>query len=134
MPFINISIAGDPLTETQKQQLIDETTRLMHEVMRKAPDLTAVRIDEVSAASWAIGRSSMAVRGETAVHMDVKVTAGTNTAEEKAEMISQGMTMLKDVVGNAPEASYIVIHDLAAEAWGYDGRTQQARAKQKKAA
>ena len=60
--------------------------------------------------------------------MDIKVTAGTNTDAEKAEMIGLGMAMLSEVVGPAPEASYIVIHDLDAGVWGYNGRTQKARA------
>jgi len=134
MPFINISVSGATLSDTQKQQLFNETTRLMSEVMKKNPDLTSVRIDQYPADSWAVGRKSIAVRGEIGVHMDIKVTSGTNTDEEKAEMIKQGMAMLKDVVGSTPDASYIVIHDLDAGAWGYDGRTQFARAKQKKAA
>ncbi len=134
MPFINISVSGATLSDTQKQHLFNETTRLMSEVMKKNPDLTSVRIDQFPADSWAVGRKSMVVRGETAVHMDIKVTDGTNTDEEKAEMIKQAMSMLKDIVGSTPEASYIVIHDLDASAWGYDGHTQHERAQRKKAA
>lgn len=134
MPFINISVSGAALSDEQKQRLFDETTRLMSEVMRKDPELTSVRIDEFADDSWAVGRKSMPIRGEVAVHMDIKVTDGTNTDEEKAEMVRQGMSMLKDVVGKTPEASYIVIHDLEASAWGYDGRTQYARAQKNKAA
>jgi len=128
MPFINIAVAGSQLSLAQKQQLFDETTRLMNEVMRKDPSLTAVRIDQFGDDDWAVGRRSATIRGETAVHMDIKVTAGTNSDEEKAEMIRQAMAMLKEVVGAIQEASYIVIHELDATAWGYDGRTQRSRA------
>ena len=128
MPFINIAVAGSPLSSAQKQQLFDETTRLMGEVMRKNPNLTAVRIDQLDGDDWAIGRKTATTRGQTAVHMDIKVTAGTNTDEEKEEMIRRGMEMLKHTVGMLPEASYIVIHELDAAAWGYDGRTQGSRA------
>ena len=109
-------------------------TRLMSEVMNKNSDLTSVRIDQVPAGNWAIGGTPVTVRDEACVHMDIKVTAGTNTEGEKAEMIRQGMAMLKDVVGSVPEASYIVIHELDAHAWGYDGRTQYERAQQRAAA
>jgi 4-oxalocrotonate tautomerase len=127
MPFINISLAGSPLSDMKKQQLFDETTRLMHDVLNKNPDLTSVRIDEFSAQNWAVARRPMSERGETAVHMDIKVTKGTNSDEEKAQMIAQGMAMLKDIIGTTPEASYIVIHDIEGGSWGYDGRTQQDR-------
>jgi 4-oxalocrotonate tautomerase len=128
MPFINIAVAGKPLSPLQKQQLFDETTRLMNEVMRKDPKLTAVRIDQFHGDDWAVGRSTATILEKSAVHMDIKVTAGTNTEEEKEQMIRQAMEMLKEVVGAIPEASYIVIHELNATAWGYDGRTQYARA------
>lgn len=105
----------------------------MNEVMKKNPDLTSVRIDEFAPGNWAVGQKSIAVRGEIGVHMDIKVTDGTNTDEEKAAMIKQGMSMLQDIVGNTPEASYIIIHELNASTWGYDGQTQYARAQQKKA-
>lgn len=134
MPFINIAVSGAALSDAQKQQLFDETTRLMSEVMKKNPNLTSVRIDEFPNDSWAVGQKPMSIRGEIGAHMDIKVTDGTNTDEEKAEMIKHGMSMLRDVVGSTPEASYIVIHDLDAKAWGYNGQTQSARAKQNQAA
>ena len=133
MPFINIAVSGTELSDTQKQQLFDETTRLMGEVMKKNPDLTSVRIDKFPSDNWAVGRKSMSVRGEIGAHMDIKVTDATNTNEEKAEMIKQSMSMLKKIIGSTPEASYIVIHDLDANAWGYDGQTQSSRAIQKQA-
>ena len=129
MPFINIAVAGPSLSGSQAQRLFDETTRLMHDVMGKSPELTSVRIDEFDSDNWAIGRTPVSRRGETAVHMDIKVTEGTNTDGEKAEMIRQAMTMLKHVVGATPEASYVVIHDLNADSWGYDGLTQGQRAR-----
>lgn len=133
MPFVNIAVAGTPLSESQKQALFDETTRLMNEVMKKNADLTSVRIDEFGGHNWAIGRKPANDRGETAVHMDIKITEATNTDDEKAEMIRKGMEMLRNIVGVTPEASYIVIHDVKASAWGYDGLTQQQRALHKTA-
>ena len=129
MPFINIAIAQGSLSRAQKQRLFDETTRLMAEVMHKDPSLTAVRIDEHPAQNWAIAGDAVSTGEGAAVHMDIKVTADTNTDEEKAEMIALSKAMLSEVVGSTPEASYVVIHDLDAAAWGYNGQTQKARTK-----
>ena len=131
MPFINIAVSGTTLSATQKQRLFDETTTLMAKIMKKKPEVTAVRIDEYADDSWAVARTPIAASKKIAVHMDIKITDGTNTDEEKAEMIRLGMSMLKQVVGNTAEASYIVIHDLDSAAWGFDGRTQKARAEDK---
>ena len=76
----------------------------------------------------------MAESKESGVHVDVKITRGTNTNEEKAEFIRCEMAMLKDTIGATPEASYIVIHELDASTWGYDGETQHSRAKARKMA
>jgi 4-oxalocrotonate tautomerase len=43
-------------------------------------------------------------------------------------MISQAVKMLHDVVGPLQEACYVVIDDIPADSWGYDGKTQAARA------
>ena len=134
MPFINVSVCGPALSGAQKRRIFDEITRLMSDVMKKDPDLTAVRIDQFPADGWAVGRMTVAEREETGVHVDIKITRGTNTEDEKAEMIRQGMSVLKDVLGATPKASYIVIHELDASTWGYDGETQRFRAEARRVA
>lgn len=131
MPFINIGIAGVDLNDGQKQKIFSEVTRLMHEVMGKIPELTSVRIDHFYNGDWAINGMPISSGGDIAVHMDIKVTEGTNSRDEKASMIKQSSDMLKDVMGPVAEVSYIVIHDLSGDSWGYDGQTQFERAQQR---
>lgn len=130
MPFISIRVAGPALSTAQKTTLQRETTRLMNEVMGKNRDLTAVRIEEGPAENWSVGGKAQA----RAAHMDVKVTAGTNGAAEKAAMVQAGHGLLVEVLGALPEASYVVIHELPAASWGYAGRTQAERLAAPKAA
>lgn len=128
MPFINITHSGSKLTEEQREGLFKETTRLMNEVMHKKEELTSVRIDNYEAGDWAIGSKRMSMSSSSAVYMDIKVTQGTNTAEEKSEMIRQSTLMLKEIIGPIAEASYVVVHEVAGDSWGYNGLTQLARA------
>ncbi len=128
MPFINITHSGSKLSEEQRGKLFKETTRLMNEVMHKKEELTSVRIDNYEAGDWAIGSKRMSMSSSSAVYMDIKVTQGTNTAEEKSEMIRQSTLMLKEIIGPIAEASYVVIHEVAGDSWGYNGLTQLARA------
>ncbi|MEP3474678.1 MAG: tautomerase family protein [Hyphomicrobiales bacterium] len=128
MPFINITHSGSKLSEEQRGKLFKETTRLMNEVMHKKEELTSVRIDNYEAGDWAIGSKRMSMSSSSAVYMDIKVTQGTNTAEEKSEMIRQSTLMLKEIIGPVAEASYVVIHEVAGDSWGYNGLTQLARA------
>jgi len=131
MPFINIKIAGPTLAPDQVQRLQREATRLMAEVMRKKHELTAVLVEQVDGASWTVG----AVPVQVAAHLDVKVTAGTNTAVEKRRFVAEAVRLLRAVLGPALHpVCYVVVHEVAADAWGYDGRTQADRAAEAKAA
>jgi 4-oxalocrotonate tautomerase len=83
-----------------------------------------VLIEQVSAAGWSIGAKPVTVAG----HLDMKVTEGTNTPEEKARFIAAAAQLLKDVLGpELPTATYVVVHEVPADSWGYDGLTQDYR-------
>ncbi|MGV2481520.1 UNVERIFIED_CONTAM: hypothetical protein IGO34_32495, partial [Salmonella enterica subsp. enterica serovar Weltevreden] len=60
-------------------------------------------------------------------HLDVRVTAGTNTKREKANYLSAVWQALDELIGPLHPASYIVVSDLAADSWGYAGETQEVR-------
>jgi 4-oxalocrotonate tautomerase len=125
MPFVNIKIAGPNLSPEQLHRLHAGVTALMADVMHKKAELTAVLVEQVPAHSWAIGGNNV----RAAAHLDVKVTEGTNTAVEKARFIGEAMQLLKNVLGaeELHPATYVAIDEVAADAWGYDGRTQDAR-------
>ena len=58
-------------------------------------------------------------------HLDVKVTEGTNTPVEKASFVSEAMKLLRSVLGTGLNpVTYVVIHEVPAGAWGWDGLTQ----------
>ncbi len=55
MPYINIKITDEGVTNEQKQALIKGTTELMVNVLNKNPATTFVVIDEVNTDNWGIG-------------------------------------------------------------------------------
>lgn len=124
MPFVHIRAAGPALAPEQVRRLQDEATRLMATVMRKKPELTAVLVEQVAASGWSIGAESV----RAAAHLDVKVTAGTNSAEEKARFVASAAELLREVLGRElPTATYVVVDEVPGDAWGYDGVTQDHR-------
>lgn len=52
--------------------------------------------------------------------------SGTNSSDEKKEMIDQTIKMIQDVVGKIQEACYVVIADNSGDSWGYDGKYRHA--------
>jgi 4-oxalocrotonate tautomerase len=55
MPYVNIKITDEAVTNEQKQALIKGTTQLLVDVLNKNPASTFVLIDEVSTDNWGIG-------------------------------------------------------------------------------
>lgn len=127
MPYINIRL-GSHLEAEQRTQLYETTTMLMNTVMGKRREVTVVHIQESESLQWSTDATQLSDKDPIGVYVNIKVTAGTNTAEEKTEMISQTVKMLKDIVGAIQEACYVVIDDIPANSWGYNGKTQAARA------
>jgi len=55
MPYINIKITDENVTNEQKQALIKGATQLVVDVLNKNPATTFVIIDEVNTNNWGIG-------------------------------------------------------------------------------
>ncbi len=124
MPFVHIRIAGRDIRPEQIRRLQEGATQLMATLMRKNAELTAVLVEEAEAGAWSIAGRAVT----DAAHLDVKVTRGTNTAEEKAQFIAAANALLREVLAvDLPVATYVVIDEVPADAWGYDGRTQHGR-------
>jgi 4-oxalocrotonate tautomerase len=99
-------------------------TQLMASMLGKRADLTSVLVEQPASGGWTIGGAA----AEIAVHVEATITAGTSSPEEKARFIEKTMRLLKAVLGaDLHLATYIVVNEVPANAWGYDGRTQESR-------
>ena len=125
MPFVSLKIAGPGLTPAQKRTLQSGFTDLMAGPMRKVHGLTAVAIEHIASDDWTTG--GMPPAFGRAAYAEVKVTEGTNSPHEMQRFIAEGHALLTSTLGILPEATYIVVHEISAQAWGYAGETQDAR-------
>lgn len=124
MPFLHLRIAGKPLSTKDVSHLQTELTDLMQRILNKKKSLTAVLIEEVPGSGWSVGAGPVPL----AAHLEAAITAGTNTSAEKAEFIAAAAQVLKRLCGDAlPVATYVILREIDAESWGYDGQTQAAR-------
>jgi 4-oxalocrotonate tautomerase len=124
MPFIRVTAVGPTLAAEQVSRLGSGITALMEGVLRKKGPVVSVLVEQPVTAGWFIGGDP----AQIAVHIDATVTAGTNSAEEKADFIDKAMKLLRAVIGaELSPVTYIVIHEIPAQSWGYDGRTQESR-------
>jgi 4-oxalocrotonate tautomerase len=126
MPFVRISTGGAPLAHSQVQALQRKSVDLLSEILGKRKEVTVVAVDTLSADRWASGASPLE-EGAHAAQVDVTITAGTNSGEERSRFISAMHGMIRDVLGPSPVPLYVMVHQLDADQWGFDGRTQADR-------
>ena len=123
MPMITLQLSR-PLDAETRLAVTRAVTDLTAEVLGKKRELTALAMGHVE--HWSVGAE--AVGGAlTSFHLDVRITAGTNTKPEKANYVSAVWQALDELIGPLHPASYIVVSDLAADSWGYAGETQEVR-------
>ena len=62
MPYVNIKITDEDVTQEQKAELISGVTQLLKNVLGKNPQTTIVIIDEVATDNWGIEGKSVTKR------------------------------------------------------------------------
>ncbi|GJE68950.1 tautomerase family protein [Methylorubrum podarium] len=125
MPFVSLKVAGPETGLDLVAELQREITALMAEVLGKRADLTAVLVEPAPAGGWSVGGAAVT----WAAHVEARVTQGTNTAEEKARFVAAAHDLLvRTLPGPLPLATYVVVREVPADAWGYGGLTQAERA------
>lgn len=55
MPYVNIKVTREGVTDAQKAALIKGVTDLLSQVLNKPSVLTHVVIDEIELANWGVG-------------------------------------------------------------------------------
>lgn len=123
MPFARLILNPAQTPDTTSRLAADLTSAIAKD-LGKRHDLTSILIETPAAAHWTIGAGDR----EVAAHLEVCVTAGTNNEEEKRTFVRNAMALLRRALPTLAAATYVVVTELPAANWGYDGRTQADRA------
>lgn len=125
MPFVRITLGAHGLTGQERADLARAATDLMAEVLGKKRALTSVLVTEVPDGNrlWTVGD---AFQAQAAV-VEAFITQGTNTAAEKADFIAAMDRAVRQVLPEAAPATYVILNEVPADAWGWGGLPQAAR-------
>jgi len=123
MPVLQLKITP-PQPAERLQVLARRLTDLTADVLGKRREVTAVVIEELWPGRWFVGGRS--IGGATAL-LEIRVTEGTNSPEEKQTFVQAAYEELWQQLGPLAEASYVVVQETPASDWGYGGRTQAER-------
>ena len=126
MPFIDIKLAGPCLPENI-ERFATRMTDLVVDVLHKQRALTSAVVQCVAPHHWHVGGSAVSLDGRATFCVEANVTAGTNTAAEKAAFIAAAFAAAEAIVGRIDAASYVIVREIPADAWGWQGLTQAAR-------
>lgn len=128
MPMIQIIFAPGPTTPSGVEpRLASEAARLAHERLGKDPALTSVAVQALAPTNWYSGGRSLAAQGLAGFWLDIRVTEGTNTKDEKAAFIAATFAAMGKALGPLHPESYVHVFEARADAYGYGGSTQERR-------
>jgi 4-oxalocrotonate tautomerase len=122
MPFLRLTLQPQP-DDAVKMRLAQGLTQLMATFLHKKAELTSVLVETPAALLWTIGGAATA----TTAKLEVAITVGTNQTAEKAAFIEAAHALLRAEVPSLAPVAYVVLLEIPAENWGYDGQSQAAR-------
>ncbi len=126
MPYLNVRISMNESPDTA-EKIVSVLMNRTAGLLGKKPEVTSIAIDFVSPELWFVGGSRVSEQDAVTFYLDIKVTDGTNTKEEKARYVARVFSDFESILGSIAPASYIVIHDVRADSWGFQGKTQEYR-------
>ncbi|KRL93514.1 tautomerase family protein [Levilactobacillus hammesii] len=126
MPYLNVRIAAPQSTETA-QKVAQLLTNLATDTLGKAHDVVAVDVQFADQPHWFVGGQAIANQDAVTFYIEIKVTTGTNTRDEKAQFIEKAFTGMQAILGPVAPASYVVVKNVDADDWGFSGKTQAYR-------
>ena len=127
MPMISIQYAT-PRSEAAPPSAIAKAVReLSSKILHKDPNVTAIAVEQLDPARWFVADKSLAQHGLAGFWLDIRITDGTNSREEKATFIAAAFAAMDRLIGPLHSESYVHVDDVRGDAYGYGGLTQNER-------
>lgn len=127
MPLITVTVSTPHKKVLPRADIAAEMSRLSATILHKDPKVTAIIVSRVHPDDWFVGGQSLTDAWLASFWVDIHVTEGTNTKDEKAAFIAAVYEKMEDMLGPLHEESYVHVHEVRDDAFGYGGLTQGRR-------
>ena len=127
MPLISVAYSSPRNAPSLKAEIATAVSDLTAGILRKDPRVTAVIVKAVDASDWFAGGRSLAEQNRASFWLDVHVTEGTNTKDEKAAYLAAVFKRMGELLGPLHEESYAHVDEVRGDAYGFGGLTQERR-------
>ncbi len=122
MPHIRATVTDPGLPADTRRALAEGLTDLAVSALGKSRARTIVHLDLVPADRYHVAGKPLTGAARDA-HLEVSLTAGTNSAAQKAAFIAAAHTLLTELLGPLARGG-VALHELHPESYGYRGVTQ----------
>lgn len=127
MPLITVAYSSSRQSASLKADIAAAVTELTAKILHKDPKVTAVIVKSVDASDWFAGGASLAEQKLASFWLDVHVSEGTNTKDEKAAFLAAMFARMSELLGPLHQESYLHVDEVRGDAYGFGGLTQERR-------
>ena len=127
MPLITVTYSTSRNVPSLKADIAAAVTELTARILHKDPMVTAIIVKSVDAADWFAGGRSLAEQKLASYWLDIHVSEGTNTKDEKAAYLAAMFTRMGELLGPLHHETYLHVDEVRGDAYGFGGLTQERR-------
>jgi len=127
MPLITVSYTSSRQSPSLKADIASAVSELTAKILRKDPEVTAIIVKSVDASDWFAGGQSLAEQKLASYWIDIHVTEGTNTKDEKAAYLAAMFERMAEILGPLHPETYLHVDEVKGDAYGFGGLTQERR-------
>ena len=130
MPHVNVTVIGNAPTQEQKSALFSRISNLLVTILGPTRKLTLVSVRTEPATDSSVGGDEAEDAGLVGVEAVIRTVAG-SSMENRARMIEETTTVLREVLGTSILPLFVVMEEIAPESWA-SKTIAQIRADKKK--
>ncbi|UPA27110.1 tautomerase family protein [Shinella oryzae] len=127
MPMIKARYTKPRDKRDPKRDIAAMLSRVTAEILHKDPAVTAVLVESAEPDDWIVAGSSVADLKLGTFYVEVSITEHTNLKDETTAWVRRVYDEMNALVGPLHEASYVLVHAVDGDAYGYGGLTQNLR-------
>ena len=127
MPLITVTYATSRQAPSLKSDIAAAVSELTATILHKDPKVTAIIVKSADAADWFARGKSLAEQQLASYWLDIHVSEGTNTKDEKAAYLAALFERMGELLGPLHEETYAHVDEVKGDAYGFGGLTQERR-------
>ena len=127
MPLITVAYSSSRTAPSLRADIAAAATEFTAKILHKDPKVTAIIVKSVDAADWFAGGKSLAEQKLASYWLDIHVSEGTNTKDEKAAYLAAMFKRMGELLGPLHNETYLHVDEVRGDAYGFGGLTQERR-------